>query len=116
VDDFGTGHSSLLFITTVTVDEVKVDRSFVARLVESPEVATIVRAILEMAQKLRLRVVAEGVETVAQKDWLTESGCVAAQGYYFFRPMRPDGARGAVRALLPAAGGTVVPLRMDEAS
>jgi diguanylate cyclase len=118
VDDFGTGYSSLTFLTTVKVDEVKVDRSFVARIVDSVEVAAIVRATLDIAHKMRLRVVAEGVETVAQKDWLTESGCVGAQGYHFFRPMLPDGARTAVRGLLTAAGdgGTVLPLRADEAS
>ncbi len=117
VDDLGTGFSSLTFITTVQVDEVKVDRSFVARIVDSAEVAAIVRTILEIAHNKRLRVVAEGVETVAQKDWLTDSGCVAAQGYHFFRPMLPENARAAVRALLAGGGtGNVLPLRADEAS
>ncbi|HWB37109.1 MAG TPA: bifunctional diguanylate cyclase/phosphodiesterase [Rugosimonospora sp.] len=114
VDDFGTGYSSLAFLTQVRVDEVKVDRKFVARMADSPEAAAIVRATLDIAHDLDLRVVAEGVETVEQKDELRALGCVAAQGFHFFRPMLPDSAKDAVAALLGSA--RVLPFRAEEAS
>jgi EAL domain-containing protein (putative c-di-GMP-specific phosphodiesterase class I) len=114
VDDFGTGYSSLMFLTQIRVDEVKVDRKFVARMADSPEAAAIVRATLDIAHDLDLRVVAEGVETVEQRDELKALGCVAAQGFHFFRPMLPDTARVAVGALLGEA--TVLPFRAEEAA
>ncbi len=114
VDDFGTGFSSLMFLTQVRVDEIKVDREFVARMSDSPEAAAIVRATLDIAHRLDLRVVAEGVETVEQKDELRALGCVAAQGYHFFRPMLPENAKAAVESLL--GGATVLPFRAEEAA
>jgi len=119
VDDFGTGYSSLMFLTRVRVDEVKVDRSFVARMADVPEAAAIVRATLDIAHRLDLRVVAEGVETVQQKEELAALGCTAAQGFHFFRPMAPDAARTAVQALLnagSAGSAKILPFRAGEAS
>jgi len=112
VDDFGTGFSSLTFLTRVPVDEVKIDRAFVAAMVDSPEAAAIVRTIVELGRELDLRVVAEGVETAEQRDALIALRCAAAQGYLFFRPMLPAKAVAAVRAARPT---NVRRLRADDA-
>lgn len=90
VDDFGSGFSSLTFLTRVPVDEVKIDRAFVARMVESAEAAAIVRTTVDLGRQLGLRVVAEGVESSAQRLALVALGCVAAQGYHFYRPLPPE--------------------------
>jgi EAL domain-containing protein (putative c-di-GMP-specific phosphodiesterase class I) len=116
VDDFGTGYSSLAFLARVTVDEVKIDRSFVGRMVDSPEAAAIVRSTIELGRRLNLRVVAEGVETAAQRTALVELGCTAAQGYHFCRPLPADRIAHTLRGLGQAAPGRVVPLRVDGAS
>jgi EAL domain-containing protein (putative c-di-GMP-specific phosphodiesterase class I) len=87
VDDFGTGYSSLSFLTRVQVDEVKVDSSFVGAMVDSPEAAAIVRTTVDLGRQLGVRVVAEGVETPAQRSALAELGCVAAQGFHFVAPI-----------------------------
>jgi diguanylate cyclase (GGDEF)-like protein len=115
VDDFGTGYSSLTFLTRISVDELKVDRAFVARMVDSPQAAAIVRTTVELGRELNLRVVAEGVETADQKDALTALGCRAAQGFHFCKPMPPDVITGVLRTLM-AAQPNVFPLRADGAS
>jgi diguanylate cyclase (GGDEF)-like protein len=115
VDDFGTGFSSLTFLTRITVDELKVDREFVAKMVHSAEAAAIVRTTVDLGRELGLRVVAEGVETADQRDALTALGCRAAQGFHFFKPMPPDRITGVLRTLL-AAQPNVFPLRADGAS
>jgi diguanylate cyclase (GGDEF)-like protein len=102
VDDFGTGYSSLTFLTRVQVDEVKVDRRFVRRMVDSPEVAAIVRTTVDLARVLGLRVVAEGVETAEQRVALASLGCSAAQGFHFYKPMSPARAGEVLRRLGPA--------------
>ena len=116
VDDFGTGYSSLTFLTRVRVDEVKVDRSFVSRMAESPEATAIVQTIVELARQLRLRVVAEGVETAEQRAVLTRLGCDSAQGYHFFRPMPPEKIVGVLHQLISASGGRIIPFRQEGAS
>lgn len=88
VDDFGTGCSALTFLTRVPVDEVKIDRSFVMRMVDSPEAAAIVRTTVELGRELGLEVVAEGVETVEQRRALIKLGCPSAQGFHFY-PLMP---------------------------
>jgi diguanylate cyclase (GGDEF)-like protein len=90
VDDFGTGYSSLTFLTRVQVEEVKIDRVFVARMVDSPEAAAIVRTTVELGRELGLRVVAEGVETAEQRAMLVQLGCTSAQGYHFYRPLAAE--------------------------
>src|SRR5262249_55072265 len=90
VDDFGTGYSSLTFLTRVPVHEVKIDRTFVLRMLDSDEAQAIVRTTVELGRALGLRVVAEGVETAEQRRALTALGCVSAQGFHFFRPMSPQ--------------------------
>ncbi|MBB5870345.1 diguanylate cyclase (GGDEF)-like protein [Allocatelliglobosispora scoriae] len=99
VDDFGTGYSSLTFLTRIAVDEVKVDRSFVRAMADSPEAAAIVRTTVDLGRQLGLRVVAEGVETHEQRRELTRLGCTAAQGFHFFRPMPADEITAALRSL-----------------
>ncbi|MFE0589661.1 putative bifunctional diguanylate cyclase/phosphodiesterase [Micromonospora echinospora] len=116
VDDFGTGFSSLTFLTRVPVDEVKVDRSFVIRMADSPEAAAIVRTTVGLAHELGLRVVAEGVETAEQRIALAELGCTAAQGYHFFKPMSADKISTVLGSLLDQATANVFPLRADGAS
>ena len=87
VDDFGTGYSSLTFLARQTVDEVKLDRSFVAAMTHSEESAAIVRSVIDLAHALKLDVVAEGVETSEQEHRLRELGCNIAQGFRFSKPV-----------------------------
>jgi len=90
VDDFGTGYSSLSYLGRFPVDVVKIDQSFVRRLQEDPEHATLVRAVIALARTLSLRTLAEGVETREHLAFLREHDCDEAQGYYFSRPLHPD--------------------------
>ena len=116
VDDFGTGYSSMTFLTRVRVDEVKVDRTFVAKMAESPEATAIVRTIVELARQLNLRVVAEGVETAEQRAVLTRLGCDSAQGFHFFRPMPAEKIVGVLHQLIQSSGGRIIPFRQEGAS
>jgi diguanylate cyclase (GGDEF)-like protein len=90
VDDFGTGYSSLTFLQRVDVHEVKIDRSFVMHMQERPEACAIVEATIELAHRLGLVAVAEGVEEVAQLEALHEAGCDQVQGFLLARPMPFD--------------------------
>ncbi len=103
VDDFGTGYSSLAFLQRVRVNEVKVDRSFVAGLAASDNDRALVRATVQLAHSLGARAVGEGVEDEALAEVLRELGCDYGQGYHLGRPMPADD----LRALLgmPPAGG-----------
>jgi len=87
IDDFGTGHSSLAVLRRLPAAELKVDRSFIVDLEVSESARSIVEAVLSVARTLGLRVVAEGVETEAQRDILVRMGCDELQGYLFARPM-----------------------------
>ena len=87
IDDFGTGYSSLAYLTRFPVGSLKIDRSFVASVNDDPSAAAIVRTIIEMAHTLGFTVVAEGVETEAQAEYLRRHGCEQGQGYLFARPM-----------------------------
>jgi predicted signal transduction protein with EAL and GGDEF domain len=113
VDDFGTGYSSLTFLTRVTVDEVKIDRSFVRRMVESAEAAAIVRTTVDLAHRLGLRVIAEGVETAEQRAELTALGCTGAQGFFFYPPLPPERVIEVLRELTTAE---VIAFRQEDAS
>lgn len=86
IDDFGTGYSSLNYLSELPLDQLKIDQSFVRHINDSQKDAAIVRAIIDMAHTLGLEVMAEGVETVAQRDYLNSQGCTLYQGYLFSRP------------------------------
>ena len=90
IDDFGTGYSSLLYLKRLPASELKIDRAFVNELQAKSEDATIVTAIVALAQTLNLKVVAEGVETEEQQSFLTSLGCNSLQGYLLGRPIPPD--------------------------
>ena len=87
IDDFGTGYSSLSYLKRLPVNVLKIDRSFVDECATSEEDAKICATIISLAQNLELKTVAEGVETAAQFDFLSEQGCDEFQGYYFFKPL-----------------------------
>jgi len=87
VDDFGTGYSSMSYLRRFPIDKLKIDRVFINEMVNRPEDASIVRAIVSLAHSLRLKVVAEGVETAAQLEFLQNCGCDEYQGYHFSRPL-----------------------------
>ncbi len=98
IDDFGTGYSSLSYLRRFAVDRLKIDRSFVGNIGANADDAAIVRAIIQLAQSLRLQILAEGVETEEQLGFLLEEGCQAVQGYLFSRPLNPDDVADFVRA------------------
>jgi diguanylate cyclase len=108
LDDFGTGFSSLRMLDRVRVDELKIDRSFVAAMDTSPRAAAAVRLTIELGRSLEMLVVAEGVESPRQRRALWVQGCPAGQGHLFGRPMSID-------ALLDALGaGAGSPVRLAE--
>jgi diguanylate cyclase (GGDEF)-like protein/PAS domain S-box-containing protein len=90
VDDFGTGYSSLSYLQKFSIDALKIDQSFVRRITTAPVETTIVTTVISMARSLKLRVVAEGVETIRELEFLQAHQRDEAQGYYFSRPVPPE--------------------------
>ncbi|MEO1036960.1 MAG: EAL domain-containing protein [Pseudomonadota bacterium] len=90
IDDFGTGYSSLSYLRQFALDQLKIDRSFVAEITDDAEAAALCESIIALAKSIHLTVVAEGVETEAQQRWLTEHECDVLQGYLLARPMPAD--------------------------
>jgi EAL domain-containing protein (putative c-di-GMP-specific phosphodiesterase class I) len=87
LDDFGTGASALSYLKRLPLDELKIDKSFVTAIEQDPMNEAIVRSTTELAQRLGLRVVAEGVETAATLAHIKHAGCEEAQGYFLQRPI-----------------------------
>lgn len=92
IDDFGTGYSSLSCLHCFPIVGIKIDRSFINDVVDNPDYAAVVKAIVTLAHNLNLGLIAEGVETVEQMSILQNMGCDLAQGYYFQRPMPSEQA------------------------
>jgi diguanylate cyclase (GGDEF)-like protein len=97
IDDFGTGYSSLAYLKRFPIDTLKVDRSFIRDIPADSGDMKITRAIIAMAHGLRLKVVAEGVETAEQLQFLRSLSCDAVQGYFLYRPLREDEVADALR-------------------
>ena len=90
IDDFGTGYSSLAYLAKLPVQVLKIDRTFIIRMLEDEEAMALVQTILSLARALRLTVVAEGVETEEQADVLATLGCEQIQGYFISKPLPPE--------------------------
>ncbi|WP_203660168.1 putative bifunctional diguanylate cyclase/phosphodiesterase [Actinocatenispora rupis] len=110
LDDFGTGTSSLAMLARVPVDELKIDRSFVAGLTTSPESAAVVRSAIDLGRGLNLAVVAEGVESQQQRALLFELGCPTGQGHLFSRAVSAEKVRDVL-----GAGGALAPSMSSDA-
>jgi len=90
LDDFGTGYSSLTYLSALPIQQLKIDRSFVARIIDSSRDAAIVTSLIDLAHHLGLQVIAEGIEEPVVRDRLRKLGCEFGQGYLFARSMAPD--------------------------
>jgi diguanylate cyclase (GGDEF)-like protein len=101
VDDYGTGYCALAYLRDLPIDELKIDRSFVAHVTADPRTAAIVRSTIELAHALDLKVVAEGVEHAADLEALADFGCDFAQGYHFSRPLPAEPFTRWIRARAP---------------
>jgi diguanylate cyclase (GGDEF)-like protein len=113
LDDFGTGYSNLGYLRDAPIDALKIDESFVAQITGARDSTSIVTAVISMARSLRLRVVAEGVETLEQLAFLQAHGCDEAQGYYFSRALLPVEFSELLRTGVRADGLSIVANRSE---
>jgi EAL domain-containing protein (putative c-di-GMP-specific phosphodiesterase class I) len=103
MDDFGTGYSSLATLHAFPFDKLKLDQSFVKRLPDDAAAAAIVRTVLALGESLGIPVLAEGIETEAQRQFLAKEGCDKGQGFLFARPVPVGKLPGAITAAAPFA-------------
>lgn len=103
IDDYGTGYSSLDYLRSFRFSRLKIDRRFITDVTTNRDDATIVRATIGLAHELGIEVVAEGVETAGQRDFLIAAGCKVAQGYYFGKPVPAAAASELLRGKLQIA-------------
>ena len=107
IDDFGVGYSSVVYLAELPVAAFKLDHTLVARVLEDARAEKLINSLLALAKTMGLDVVAEGVESSAQRDYLTAAGCPYAQGYGYARPMPID----LLRELIRTETGPVVHAR-----
>jgi EAL domain-containing protein (putative c-di-GMP-specific phosphodiesterase class I) len=110
IDDFGTGYSSLAYLQRFPIQKLKIDRSFVNDIHDDMNDAAITTTIIGLAHSMQLRVVAEGVETEHQAEWLRQRGCDQAQGFLYAKPMSPKQFESHFHGGRYCFDGTVVPL------
>ena len=99
IDDFGTGYSSLGYLHRFPLQKLKIDRSFVSGVEDAGDSQVITRTIVKMAQELGFGLVAEGVENARQADFLSRSGCVVHQGFWYDQALEPESVEGMLQAL-----------------
>jgi two-component system NtrC family sensor kinase len=100
IDDFGTGYSSLSYLQKFPISHLKIDRSFIKDVCSNEQSAEIASSIIALAQNMHLQVIAEGVETVEQMEFLQSKGCEEAQGYLFSRPVPPEEMEKSIQGIL----------------
>jgi diguanylate cyclase (GGDEF)-like protein/PAS domain S-box-containing protein len=103
LDDFGTGYSSLSYLKRLPLDQLKIDQSFVQNILSDANDASIAKTIIALGQNLGMDVIAEGVETAAQRDFLAQAGCLAYQGYFFSRPVPLESFEQLIAQFTPAS-------------
>ena len=108
IDDFGTGYSSLSYLRRFPIDRLKIDQSFTREVNSSSDGAAIARAVIQLGHALDLRVIAEGVETEGQLQFLRDNGCDEIQGYYFSRPLDTVALRTLLLVTAQPGGGSVL--------